>query len=712
MKLVSLEIRNYRSIEEASIAFDGLDCLVGKNNAGKSNILKAIRYLFGKEKVSTDLYHGRNTSLDIDVRGYFQVEDSDFELLKIEEKRERMKEQILDDGTIGICRRSSSDDLEVIGLYPKEERLRKGSFGKFHEEAWDKRDDEDFKDTMLSKYPELEEFLTEGKESNKGEWPDAYERFIRARPEGIEFIKLPAPPPTGISADLKNMLPRPIFVPAVKEVSDVTKTTKSKELGGGLLNVLSSEVQEELDKEINKAMAEVHKRLNVVREEGEILDERHPGVRSIEGQITRYMSETFEDISVSLEFPNPESKIMFDNARVWIDEQDFGRFSVDYTGEGVKRVLILSLLRTLADLRQGRLSVKEDEENKQEKPKKQRQSLLILCEEPELFIHPGLQKILLKAFYNLVESGYQVIFSTHSPFTLQSSLLSSINLVSKEKEAGTQVLDFRKELCKKKTKHQNRLLEIQNVSSYIFADKVLLVEGISDRIVLKKLASALNPEWDFEQNGIPVLSVAGKNNLPLFQDFLTALGIETFVLTDIDSIEDLVPELSKNDNVKQVRDRLWQKVQKLVEGSKFTPKINSDYVTDFVESYEWNEVFEKLEQLHEALKEGNEPKEEQICSLKRLLKRKEEKAWKKAIKSTDVERLRRELTKLLLDQNVLLLNGKIEDYYPYGGGNKVKAALEFNPESLSKDNLRSHFTLLSDGETTDMEEFLNRLFSA
>lgn len=281
MKLVRLEIRNYRSIKEQiddkAIVFQGLDCLVGKNNAGKSNILKAISYLLGEEKLNEDLYYGRDTSLTIDVRGYFQAEDSDFELLKIENKRERMKEQILDDGTIGICRRSNKDDMEVIGFYPEEKRLRKERFEHFHGKAWDeKADKEDFRDAMLSEYPELQEFLTEGKEYNKGEWLEAYNRFIHKRPDDIEFIKLPASPPMGISADLTNMLPRLIFVPAVKEVSDATKTTKRAELGR-LLDELSSEVQEELDEAINEAMAEVRKRLNVVRdkETGEILlDER------------------------------------------------------------------------------------------------------------------------------------------------------------------------------------------------------------------------------------------------------------------------------------------------------------------------------------------------------------------------------------------------------------------------------------------------------
>jgi predicted ATP-dependent endonuclease of OLD family len=53
MKLDKIEIRNFRSIKQAEIAFDQ-NCLVllGKNEAGKSNVLKAIAAIFGQYVIS------------------------------------------------------------------------------------------------------------------------------------------------------------------------------------------------------------------------------------------------------------------------------------------------------------------------------------------------------------------------------------------------------------------------------------------------------------------------------------------------------------------------------------------------------------------------------------------------------------------------------------------------------------------------------------
>lgn len=75
MRLVRLEIRNYRSVRDQvpdeAIALGGLDCLVGKNNAGKSNILEAIRYLVEGGSLTDADHYGRDETLVVDVRGYF-----------------------------------------------------------------------------------------------------------------------------------------------------------------------------------------------------------------------------------------------------------------------------------------------------------------------------------------------------------------------------------------------------------------------------------------------------------------------------------------------------------------------------------------------------------------------------------------------------------------------------------------------------------------
>lgn len=74
-----LIIRNYRSIEYIDLKFqNGMNLIVGKNNAGKSNIVSALNLLFG-DKYPTyltfedkDFYKYKNNQKEIDD-GYFWV---------------------------------------------------------------------------------------------------------------------------------------------------------------------------------------------------------------------------------------------------------------------------------------------------------------------------------------------------------------------------------------------------------------------------------------------------------------------------------------------------------------------------------------------------------------------------------------------------------------------------------------------------------------
>ncbi len=76
MKLKSVRIRNYKSIKELEFSFpeSGILVLVGENNAGKSNIIRAIETIcgeswYGKDKMEDHDYYLRKkeNKLEIDL---------------------------------------------------------------------------------------------------------------------------------------------------------------------------------------------------------------------------------------------------------------------------------------------------------------------------------------------------------------------------------------------------------------------------------------------------------------------------------------------------------------------------------------------------------------------------------------------------------------------------------------------------------------------
>src|SRR5690554_4269812 len=78
MKLSKIQISNFKSIKELTIEFpeSGILVLVGENNAGKSNIIRAIDAIcgdswYGREKLEDHDYYLRNKGNQIQINLFF-----------------------------------------------------------------------------------------------------------------------------------------------------------------------------------------------------------------------------------------------------------------------------------------------------------------------------------------------------------------------------------------------------------------------------------------------------------------------------------------------------------------------------------------------------------------------------------------------------------------------------------------------------------------
>lgn len=488
---------------------------------------------------------------------------------------------------------------------------------------------------MQDRYPEVAEHVDEDSLKQKGAWEDGYESYIDSRPEGLDFEPTPTSFPSGTKQLIRDIvLPDVVKIPAIKEVEDAAQA--SGELGE-MTDALYSELEEDINEQLDDRLGGVYDRLDTSSE-------------AFETQISGYLKQAFRDYSVELDFPQVESRRLFRGVDIRIeDDQLEDTLSHENVGEGVRRVLVFSMLRTIADLRDGSLSV-NDEDDKDEDG--QRQPLLILYEEAELFLHPNLQKNMLRVFRSLCNSEAQIIFNTHSPVLVQNRVIDTINIV--RNDSGTEVTPFHTVLEERDVRERSRLMDLQKISSYIFSDRVLLVEGQSDEIVLKKVSSILDPDWIFQSQNIPILELGGKDDFPLFKDFLEELGIEVFVMADIGALSRNVPQM--------------------VEDEDLGNKIN-----------------------------GLKGKAGQIG----------ENGWKQPVidNPEQLNSIRAEVRTRLLEENILVLMGDVEDYYPeVESGNKIEAALEFSATDYDPEELREHFVELPDRDETDVEAFLGEVF--
>jgi predicted ATP-dependent endonuclease of OLD family len=160
----------------------------------------------------------------------------------------------------------------------------------------------------------------------------------------------------------------------------------------------------------------------------------------------------------------------------------------------------------------------------------------VLIDEPEIHLHPQWQNKLIKLFRKLHEErNIQFIISTHSPVFVSRETIANIFRIYKS-EKQTQITpkektdEWKKELAK-----EEDLIDIitySNNSKLFFADKVVLVEGITDEIIFSYLIRILGKD----EESIEVVNVNGKDNFPKYIKFLENFKITPTVICDLDNL--------------------------------------------------------------------------------------------------------------------------------------------------------------------------------
>jgi hypothetical protein len=156
--------------------------------------------------------------------------------------------------------------------------------------------------------------------------------------------------------------------------------------------------------------------------------------------------------------------------------------------------------------------------------------LLLLIEEPELYLRPQAQRYLYRLLRRFSLAGNQTIYSTHSPAFLNVVRLDELVLVEQASRAGTRALqpepvapddDFRV------------MTEFDAARSELFlARAVVLVEGLTEKLVLPFVFAALG--HDVDREAISIIECGGKPNLPLFARICSATGIPFVIVHDSD----------------------------------------------------------------------------------------------------------------------------------------------------------------------------------
>jgi AAA15 family ATPase/GTPase len=231
----------------------------------------------------------------------------------------------------------------------------------------------------------------------------------------------------------------------------------------------------------------------------------------IKEKIKRVAGVDFADLELGLlEIEQPFSKAFF-SRRDGTNQIDQRRF-----GSGISILLAYFLLETVSSL--------------------SKESTIFLIDEPELHLHPQLQKALFKEFQ---ESKYQTIYTTQSDCFINIATWRSVTRFQKEFlvfpkiEDLNEVLDGKKlvkHLDEIKRWHQHQSIFFREDNQIFFSRKCLLVEGPAELYGIPILAQILRKDL----NNITIISCNGKGKIPYYQLLCRSFHIPFFTLFDLD----------------------------------------------------------------------------------------------------------------------------------------------------------------------------------
>ncbi|MFH1236568.1 MAG: AAA family ATPase, partial [Parcubacteria group bacterium] len=159
------------------------------------------------------------------------------------------------------------------------------------------------------------------------------------------------------------------------------------------------------------------------------------------------------------------------------------------------------------------------------------QYTVLLLEEPEIHLHPALIKRLLRVVEE--ENRYnQVFLTTHSPLFIHTMNLHRLFRVTRERES---TVVFSPRLIGKQLDYRRLTQELNaDNTEMFFADKVLLVEGPSDHLLMRGMIDR------FYRGGkdVKVIQTYGKSNVDVYAELLEIFHIPYVIMLDREALYD------------------------------------------------------------------------------------------------------------------------------------------------------------------------------
>jgi putative ATP-dependent endonuclease of OLD family len=374
MQIYDISIQNFRGIKELlNLRCGKLNTYVGKNDSGKSSILKAFSAFFNHEFSSKDVYHGKLDEEVVQIKLRFSL---DFEIHPLAMDA---------DNKISIIKKfsySNSGKLKIDVFYECNDINQE-----LHQNLWGK------KEAALN--TSLEALALDFSRSGRGV----------TNLSKIEQID-----------NATSSLGRSLIIHPAKDFLDtISKQYEEFEFPEFLLF--------DAEQNLNIESAEFQKQFKPIATDS--LNRNSTLTQQIETNVKSDLETEFDEITTlmqknvpDLERINPDvdcnwKNLVKFNLSLKFHSETFN-IPITHKGTGFKRLLMVAYFEYLAQ-------------------KQNKKNQIFGVEEPETYLHPELQLDLLSSIITLAEDS-QFFLTTHSPIYAGSTNDSDIVIVKKENQ--------------------------------------------------------------------------------------------------------------------------------------------------------------------------------------------------------------------------------------------------------------------------------------
>ena len=524
MKLKSIRIENFRSFLDETITLNPYSCFVGPNGVGKSSVLAALNVFFREQAPSVDPsklteedYFYKDTTKPIRITVTFGV--------LVEAARSQLVDYVRQEQLVATAEAHFDSSIGFGTVKQLGYRSGVPEFRAFFDAASRAAKVADLSATfqnLQTEFPDLRNAHT------KDGMGDALREYESAHPETCVLVpseeNFYGPNGTGKLASFIQW----IYVPAVKDAGEEAQESKNTALEKLVARAVDARTS--IDTDLKSLKAETQ------RSYQELLERCQVSLTEISQALqARLGIWAHPNVRLEMEWrSDPARSVVLQSPVAGIKTGD-GAFlgSLARMGHGLQRSYLLALLLELAS------------SDRLDAP-----TLILGCEEPELYQHPPQARHLAEVFSELSIRNNQVIVTTHSPLFVSGNGFENVRLVrpvGSPVSSAVKSLTF-ESLCDRirGARGEDRQRPIEGlvakihqalqpgIAEMFFARVPVLVEGLEDVSYITTVLHQCEAWTKFRRLGCHIIPVNGKDKLIQPLAMAAELELPVFIVFDSD----------------------------------------------------------------------------------------------------------------------------------------------------------------------------------